>query len=146
MPGIVVGIDGSGHSQLALEWAMNEAVIRRAPLTVIHVHEAIAGWYGGVATFGDDAERTEQARVAAQEETDKVLANLGESRPESVTVMAVHGFPVDELIRASGDADMVVLGSRGAGGFARLVMGSVTAQVSAHAHCPVVIVPPQTRK
>jgi nucleotide-binding universal stress UspA family protein len=142
MRGIIVGIDGSGHSQRALEWAITEAAIRQAPLTVIHVHEAIAGWYGGVASYPDDPERTEKARVAAQAETDKVLAGLGEPRPESVTVTAVHGFPADELIRASSDADMIVLGSRGAGGFARLLVGSVTAQVSAHAHCPVLIVRP----
>jgi len=124
---------------------MKEAAIRQAPLTVIHVHEAIAGWYGGVSSFPDDPERTEKARMAAQAETDAVLAGLGDSRPESVTVTAVHGFPADELISASSDADMVVLGSRGAGGFARLMMGSVTAQVSAHAHCPVLIVPSENR-
>jgi nucleotide-binding universal stress UspA family protein len=141
MSGIVVGIDGSGHSQRALEWAIKEAAIRQAPLTVIHVHEAMVGWYGGVASFPDDPDRTKKAGAAAQAETDKVLAELDEPRPESVTVTAVHGFPADELIRASSDADMVVLGSRGAGGFARLLIGSVTAQVSAHAHCPVLIVP-----
>jgi len=142
MPGIVVGIDGSGHSQRALEWAIKEAAIRQAPLTVIHVHQAMAGWNGGIASFPDDQDRTEQAGAAAQAETDKVLAEL-DARPESVTVTAVHGFPADELIRASSDADMVVLGSRGAGGFARLLMGSVTTQVSAHATCPVLIVPPE---
>jgi nucleotide-binding universal stress UspA family protein len=145
MPGIIVGVDGSGHSQRALECAIKEAAIRHVPLTVIHVHEAIAGWYGGVASYPDDPERTEKAGEAAQTETDKVLAELGEPGPESVTVIAVHGFPVEELIRASRDADMVVLGSRGAGGFARLMVGSVTAQVSAHAHCPVLIVPPEDR-
>lgn len=143
MPGIVVGIDGSGHSQRALEWAIKEAAIRHAPLTVIHVHQAMAGWSGGIASFPDDPDRTEQAGAAAQAETDKVLAELDDARPESVTVTAVHGFPAEELIRASSDADMVVLGSRGAGGFARLLMGSVTTQVSAHANCPVLIVPPE---
>ena len=54
----------------------------------------------------------------------------------------MHGLPVDELIKASQGADMLVLGRRGAGGFARLMMGSVTNQVSRHAHSPVLVVPP----
>jgi nucleotide-binding universal stress UspA family protein len=66
-------------------------------------------------------------------------------RPDSVTVKAVHGFPVEELITAGQDADMIVLGSRGAGGFTRLMMGSVADQVAHHAHCPVLIVPPEDR-
>jgi len=142
MPGIIVGIDGSGHSQRALEWAMKEAAIRQAPLTVITVHQATVGYYGGVANDPQDPERTEKASVSAQAETDKVLAELDGPHPASVTVRAVHGFPVQELVRASSGADIIVLGSRGAGGFTRLLMGSAAAQVSAHAHCPVVIVPP----
>jgi len=143
MPGIIVGVDGSGHSQRALEWAMKEAVIRHVPLTVLTVHEAIAGWYGGVASYADDPARTLEAREAAQAETDKVLAGLDGPHPDTVTVTAVHGFPVAELISAGQDADMIVLGSRGAGGFARLVMGSVSSQVVQHAHCPVLIIPPE---
>jgi nucleotide-binding universal stress UspA family protein len=145
MPGIIVGVDGSGHSQRALEWAMKEAAIRHTPLTVLTVDEAIRGYFSGSASYLGDAPRTEQAREAAQAETDKVLAALDGPHPESVTVKAVHGLPVQELISASQDADMVVLGSRGAGGFARLMMGSVASQVSHHAHCPVLIVPPENR-
>jgi nucleotide-binding universal stress UspA family protein len=145
MPGIIVGVDGSGHSQRALEWAMKEAAIRHVPLTVLTVHEAIAGWYGGVASYADDPARTLEAREAAQAETDKVLAGLDGPHPDTVTVTAVHGFPVTELISAGQDADMIVLGSRGAGGFARLVMGSVSSQVVQHAHCPVLIIPPENR-
>ena len=145
MSGIIVGVDGSGHSQRALEWAMKEAAIRHVPLTVLTVHEAIRGYYSGVAVYADDPARTEQARQAAQAETDKVLAGLDGPRPESVTVKAVHGFPVQELIDASRDADVVVLGSRGAGGFTRLMIGSTAGQVTQHAHCPVFIVPPETR-
>jgi nucleotide-binding universal stress UspA family protein len=120
---------------------MKEAVSRQEPLTVITVHPAMVGHYGGVAYDPEDQERTEKARLSAQTETDKVLAGLDGPHPESVTVRAVHGFPAQELIGASSEADIIVLGSRGAGGFTRLLLGSVTAQVSAHAHCPVVIVP-----
>jgi len=143
MSGIIVGVDGSGHSQRALRWAMNEAAIRHVPLTVLTVHEAIRGYYNGVAVYPDDPARTEQARQAAQAETDKVLADLDGPRPDSVTVKAVHGFPVEELIKASQDADVVVLGSRGAGGFTRLMLGSTAGQVVEHAHGPVLIVPPE---
>jgi nucleotide-binding universal stress UspA family protein len=145
MSGIIVGVDGSGHSHRALEWAMREAAVRNTPLVVLTVHEAVAGYFGGVSMYPDDAARTEQARVAAQAESDKVLASLDGPRPESVTVKAVHGFPVEELISAGKDADMIVLGSRGAGGFTRLLMGSTAGQVTQHAHCPVVIIPPEDR-
>lgn len=141
MPGILVGVDGSGHSQRALEWAIREAALRHVPLTVLTVNEAIVGYFGGMASYPDDQDRTEKARAAAQAETDEVLAGLSESRPESVTVKAVHGFPVEEIIKAGEDADIIVLGSRGAGGFTRLMLGSVAGQVVQHAHRPVLIVP-----
>jgi nucleotide-binding universal stress UspA family protein len=69
-----------------------------------------------------------------------VLATIA-AKPESVTVKAVHGLPADELVKAAEGADMLVMGSRGSGGFARLVLGSVATQVSHHADCPVLIVP-----
>ena len=141
MAGIVVGVDGSGHSRKALERAAAEAATHGAPLTVLTIHQAIRDVYGGVSHYQDDAALTDKAKEAAQAETDQVLAALG-SQPASVTVTAVHGLPVDELIKASQGADMLVLGRRGTGGFARLTMGSVTSQVAHHAHCPVLIVPP----
>jgi nucleotide-binding universal stress UspA family protein len=145
MSGIIVGVDGSGHSQRALEWAMKEAAIRHTPLTVLTVHEAIRGYYTSVVVYPDDPARTAEAQKAAQAEADQVLAGLDGLRPESVTVKAVHGFPVEELVNAGRDADMIVLGSRGAGGFTRLLMGSTAGQVVQHAHCPVLIVPPAER-
>ena len=145
MSGIIVGVDGSGHSQRALEWAMHEAAVRHLPLTVLTVHEAVRGYYSDMAVYPDDPARTEEVRVAAQAETDKVLAGLDGPRPESVTVKAVHGFIVEELINAGKDADMLVLGSRGVGGFTQLMMGSVAGQVAQHTYCPVLIVPPENR-
>ena len=145
MPGIIVGIDGSGHSQQALEWALREAALRQVPVTVLTVHEAVRGLFGGVGVYAGDPELTEKARVAAQEETDKVLATLGDDRPDSVMVRACHGFPAEELVNQSKEADLVVVGSRGAGGFSRLTTGSVALQVAQHATCPVTIVRPSHR-
>jgi nucleotide-binding universal stress UspA family protein len=145
MPGIIVGVDGSGHSQRALEWAMSEAAVRHLPLSVLTVHPAIVGYFGGLVASPQDLELTEQTQAAVKAETDKVLTGLNGPRPESVTVKAVHGFQVEELVNASKDADLVVLGSRGVGGFTRLMLGSTADQVTQHAHCPVVIVPPEDR-
>jgi nucleotide-binding universal stress UspA family protein len=139
MPGIIVGIDGSSHSQIALDWAMREAKLRREPLSVLTVvHLSAAGWHGMVV-FPSGEEVVAQAREAARETAAKAAAGLGEAAP-SASVQAVVGQPAEVLIDASQDADLLVLGSRGTGGFARLTMGSVSNQVSQHAHCPVVIV------
>jgi nucleotide-binding universal stress UspA family protein len=140
MPGIIVGIDGSDHSHRALEWAMNEAAIRQGPLTVIIAHEVSVGYWGGSISYPEDHALSERARKAAQEATDKAVAQLGESRPASVTVRAVSGSPAEELVSASSGADLLVVGSRGGGGFTRLLMGAVSSQVAHHAQCPVVIV------
>lgn len=142
MPGIIVGIDGSAHSLKALEWAITEAAIRHAPLTVLTVHQAVAGYFATPVQYPGDQDLTDQAREVAQKETDDILGKAGEgSRPPSVTVRAVNGLPAEELLKASADADMLVVGSRGAGGFARLLLGSVSTQVTHHAHCPVVVIP-----
>jgi nucleotide-binding universal stress UspA family protein len=140
MPGVLVGIDGSGHSQRALEWAAKEAALRHTSLTVLTVHQAVAGFWGGQLHYAQDESLTDKARDAAQAETDKVLSALGDSRPASVTVTAVNGFPAEEIVNAGADADLIVLGSRGEGGFARMLMGSVASQVSQHATSPVVII------
>ena len=142
MSGIIVGIDGSNHSIRALEWAANQAAVQNAPLTVLTVHLVLqSGWTGNPVTFPEDSEELEKERQAAEEMTLKVTSQLGEARPASVTVRAVNGFPSQELIQASREADLLVVGSRGAGGFARLLAGSVSSQVVHHAHCPVVVVP-----
>lgn len=140
MSEILVGIDGSHHSERALEWAIKEAALRHEPLRVLAVHTVVKGWTGEGDAFPGDAEETERTRAAAQEATDKVLAGLSGPRPDSVTVEAISGIPAETLVRAAASADLIVLGSRGAGGFARLAMGSVSDQVSRHAPCPVVIV------
>jgi nucleotide-binding universal stress UspA family protein len=147
MSGIIVGVDGSGHSQQALEWAMKEAATRQAALTVLTVDPvALSAWTGAPIRSEADEPAREHAEQAAKQAADEAAGHLtGEAQPISVTVRAVSGNPAEELINASRDADLVVVGSRGAGGFSRLMMGSVSNQVAHHAQCPVAIIPPPQR-
>jgi nucleotide-binding universal stress UspA family protein len=141
MPGIVVGLDGSEHSTKALDWAVKHAALEHAPLTVLAVHEvALSAWTGSPIVFPEDRPEEERARQAAQEAVNKAIGELGGPGPESVTVRALSGQAAPALIEASADADLVVVGSRGAGGFATLLTGSVSSQVVNHAACPVVVV------
>jgi nucleotide-binding universal stress UspA family protein len=141
MPGIIVGVDGSDHSRYALEWAIREAAVRHAPLTVLTVQPAV-GYWGGLALYQGDQDLAKLAHDKAQEETDRTLEKVDpEFRPLSVTIRAVTGLPAEALLAAAADADLLVVGSRGAGGFKRLLMGSVSTQVTHHASCPVVVIP-----
>ena len=142
MPGIIVGVDGSGHSHRALDWAIHEAAIRHVPLTVLTVQQALRSFWAGPMLYPEDADLAEHARKLAKEETDEVLGELAEdARPPEVTVLGVPGFPAEEILAVAKDADMIVVGCRGAGGFKKLLMGSVTSQVTRHAHIPVVVIP-----
>ena len=146
MPGIIVGVDGSGHSQRALEWAMKEAAVRQTPLTAMTVHEQIRGYFGGHVEYPGDHILAEKARQVVQAEVDAMVSGFGGSAPASVTVRVASGSVVEELINAAKDADLLVVGCRGAGGFSRLMMGSVSSLVAQHATCPVVVIPPADRQ
>jgi nucleotide-binding universal stress UspA family protein len=109
---------------------------------VLTVSQAVAGYWGAPVAYPGDQDLTSQARELAQKETDKALEQAGPgSLPPSVTVQAVTGLPAEPLLQAAAGADMLVVGSRGAGGFKRLLLGSVSTQVTHHAHCPVVVIP-----
>lgn len=141
MPGIVVGVDGSASSREALEWAVKHAALEHVPLTVLAVHEvAASAWTGNPIVYPADLPAAQEAQQAAQEAVNKAVDELGGPRPESVTVRGVSGSPAQLLIEASSGADLVVVGSRGAGGFANLLTGSVSSKVVGHAACPVVVV------
>jgi nucleotide-binding universal stress UspA family protein len=143
MSRIVVGIDGSHHASRALDWAMGEAAVRKADLTVIAVNSVPQGyWTTRPVTLPGDADRVEEIRKSAQEAVDKSAAALGDEQPAAVHVMAFSGFPAKALIDESEKADLIVVGSRGGGGFGALFLGSVSSQVVHHAKCPVVVVPP----
>ena len=142
MPGVVVGVDGSEHSQRALEWAVKEAGLRNTSLTVLAVHQ-VAGnhWNRAPEIYPSDAPEAEKLRQSAQDVVQKAVGAAGAAAPASVTVRAVSGIAAQELINASGDADLVVVGSRGGGGFARLMLGSTSNQVVNHSAAPVVVIP-----
>jgi nucleotide-binding universal stress UspA family protein len=141
MPGITVGVDGSHHAQPALDWAAKEAGIRHAPLTVLTVHEVASNhWTGNPVILPEDEAQRDKAQELAEAAAAKTTEALGDAKPSSVTVRAVSGLAAKELINASQDADLVVVGARGGGGFATLVLGSVSTQVVHHSACPVVVV------
>ena len=141
MSGIVVGVDGSAHSMKALDWALDEAALRNAseptPVTVLAVAPAAASIWGITGQLDPSPEAQEKVRKAAEEFAKEAASRHGH---QQATVKTVSGVPSDELIKASENADLLVVGARGAGGFARLTIGSVGSQVTRHAHCPVVIV------
>jgi len=141
MLGVTVGLDGSAHSERTLAWAVAEAAVRNAPLTVLAVHEVASNhWTGHPVIYPGDQPELEKMRLAVQELTQKAVDQAGEPGAASVTVRAVSGLPAVELINASRDCDLIVVGSRGGGGFAKLMLGSVSSQVVHHAHCPVAVI------
>jgi nucleotide-binding universal stress UspA family protein len=140
MPGILVGIDGSDNSRKALEWAVHQAGVQGTSLTVLGVHQVATNyWTGDPETHPQDATETEVVRRAAEDAVQKAVSQAGEPAPTSVTVRAVTGVAAHELVAASADADLVVVGS-GGGGFLRKALGSVTSQVVSHAKAPVVVI------
>jgi nucleotide-binding universal stress UspA family protein len=144
MPGILVGVDGSNHSGRALAWAIREAAQRQVRLTVMTVHapevRPATQIFWNIPELPEDTRGEEElARATLSQFVDQVAADIDEKVPE-VTVEAVVGDPAEELINASRDADLVVVGYRGGGGFSSLLVGSVSSKLVHHAACPVVVV------
>jgi nucleotide-binding universal stress UspA family protein len=142
MAGIVVGIDGSDHAHRALDWALKEAAAHHAPLTVVTVHDvAVSAWTGNPIVLPPDQDELQKIRRQVEEMVANAVTQAGQPEPPSVSVRAVIGLAGRVLIEASRDADLLVVGSRGGGGFAHTLLGSVSQQVVQHSECPVVVVP-----
>ena len=138
---IVVGVDDSPGAAAALRWALEEARLRGATLDVVHAwHQFIPVALPGAVTREPGRDDLE---AAARELVTKVVDDVvGPSDPTvTVRVELGQGSPADVLITGAADADLLVIGSRGRGGFAGLLLGSVSQQCAHHAPCPVVIVP-----
>ena len=139
LPLIVVGIDGSDESARALEWAADEAELRSSRVRVVsawHIPALVysAGYTPMVAPSVNES--SEHAANAIAEGAAGELRDRGLDADAAVE----YANAAEALIDASAEADMLVVGSRGRGGFTGLLLGSVSAQCAQHAHCPVVIV------
>ncbi|MFF4116548.1 universal stress protein [Streptomyces sp. NPDC001714] len=133
---IVVGVDGSPSSYAALRWALRYAGLVDGVVEAVAVWElpGLYGWSGPAVDMDLDAE---EARDRMRQELTDVL---GADAAGMVRSHLVHGNTTDVLLRAAEGAEALVVGSRGRGGFARALLGSVSQQVSQHATCPVVII------
>lgn len=142
---IVVGVDGSEESHRALEWALEEARIRGVGVRALH------GWTYPTPVGTFEAVVPAAIHVDFEEEAAEILARAikdatgGGNEDVEIRTEVVQMSPARALIRASRDADLLVIGSRGLGGFRGLLLGSVGQQCSQHAYCPLVIIPHSER-
>lgn len=136
---IVVGVDGSEHAKTALQRAVWEADRWDAKLSVIATINTVAATWIPADTFrrGFLEEVTESMK--------EQLAEVDEGRAIDVEVHAVEGNPAQILSELSTDVDLLVLGTRGRGGFAGLLLGSTSQSVLATAACPTMVVPRRVR-
>lgn len=134
---VIVGIDGSPDSVRALRWAAEQARSLQAPLQALTTFEvppifgasAMAGWEDPARL--EEAARTMLADIVREAVGDEV----------EVEERVVRGHPAQVLVEESPDAQLLVLGSRGRGGFTGMLLGSVSQHTVTHARCPVVVIP-----
>ena len=139
-PRVVVGIDGSPGARAALLFALHDAVRRGLPVEAVGAYRPPDYWmdFYGVNPTGPD-----QEHAAAVERVRTFVADVvpdGPQPPPPVTVRAELGSAADALIKASHHAELLVVGSKGHGGFTSMLLGSVTMQCVLHAVCPVTVV------
>jgi nucleotide-binding universal stress UspA family protein len=144
MSTIVVGVDPSDESKEALHWALEEARLRGARLVALHAWSVpptpIVVDVVPVPPPIDLPALIVELRTASETLLDVVVEEVvGEDAGVEVERVSVEGLPASTLMEAARDADLLVVGSRGHGGFAGLLLGSVSLQGATHAPCPVVI-------
>jgi nucleotide-binding universal stress UspA family protein len=136
---IVVGVDGSPPAQAALAWALGQAELTDGSVDAVIVWEyppAIGG-FGVGASMYEGANFRELAEKTVTEAVGSATAPAGSV---SVRTQVIEGNPAQVLLAAADDADLLVVGSRGHGGFVGALLGSVSQHCVHHAHCPVVVV------
>jgi nucleotide-binding universal stress UspA family protein len=137
---VVVGVDGSEGSRLALVAAVEQAREHDATLTVLTTWaQPVTAGPAGYAAF-DRVSEAALSEGAEQQQADVLSAVLATDPPVRIEQQIVEGHPAQQLLAASERADLVVVGSRGHGGFVGMLLGSVSQHVTAHASCPVLVV------
>ena len=139
MAGIVVGVDGSEHSLDALRWAASEARLRGATLRVVASFSTPLMSTGYEVAVPDSADLSAASTTMLNAALDSVRAS-GVLEGVDVITEVLEGHAGEQLIRLSENAELLVVGARGHGGFLGLLMGSVTTYVVNHSLCPVVVV------
>ena len=137
---VVVGIDGSPEAETALRFAADEAAKRGLPLRIVCAWEAPAGTYIGEA-FAPTADGIVEAEHHADDVLRAALERLAGGAAIETEALAVEGSPAQVLIEQSRDAALLVVGSRGRGAAAGLLLGSVSQKLTQHAPCPLAVVP-----
>ena len=132
---IVVGVDGSGPSKSALRWAARAAEVTGGGIDAIIAWQVPPnyGWYVADAHWHPD----QDAEKVITETVDEVF---GADRPRDLRIIVRQGNPAKVLLDASRDAELLIVGSRGHGGFVGLLLGSVSSNCAEHSHCPVLVV------
>jgi nucleotide-binding universal stress UspA family protein len=136
---IVVGVDSSKTSLKALRWALAEAKLRGSSLLLVHAfpRPELVGMTMVVTLPSDD-----ELREASVQVLNEALDAVGGAGDVAVATHVGAGGPASVLVEVAHDAELLVIGSRGLGGFRGMLLGSVTQQVIAHAPCPVVVITP----
>ncbi|RCV54787.1 universal stress protein [Marinitenerispora sediminis] len=138
---IVVGVDGSETGQRAARFAFEQARIRSAELVAVSAWQPITAFASSMGPVPAEVFDDESVAAAARTTLDEALAELRSAYPDvSVQARAVRGHPVVVLLEESTPADLIVVGSRGRGGFRGLLLGSVSQSVLHGAHGPVAVV------
>lgn len=150
---IVVGVDGSPGSDAALRWAVDEARLRGVPVQALHAYrsptvlpEGAAMGAPGIFASAASSEEIQRLHSISEAQAQRVLDDAvvradASAKGVEVETTAVEGPPAETLIRAGREAELLVVGSRGHGGFVGLLLGSVSQQCAQHPPCPVVILP-----
>jgi nucleotide-binding universal stress UspA family protein len=138
---IVVGVDGTPASDRALEWAMDEAVVRGCPLNVVNAwtYEPLTDWHESSA---------QQAKAAAEAVIDQAVrkASAGRAELPEIVGQSLRGFAAEVLETASEGAAMLVVGSHTGHPVRKIVLGSTSMHCVRHAHAPVVVIPVRDRE